>query len=1318
MTWLPVGGIGSTTAAWRGYNNAAVSDGATLSSVLLSTADTVATYEEENDSSTNPNAVSANNEGEWDWVLEHNATAGTSYCFRTITAQGETLDEYDRYPALVTNRKPNTPTIEAPFDNEQLASTTPWFEFTSEDAEGNDVTYQVQIDDDTTFASPVIDRDSQTNFTEFSNVVTPADKDPFTSGQTVRFVPTTALTNGTTYYWRVRGKDRNASATWSDWSSTYSVTINTGTTITTWYQTTAEQFATDAFDDTEVSGNDIILTTGFTPGTTTGTAVDFDDRTTGNAWGSLSWNDNETTGDIRYRIEYLAGSTWTLVPDADLPGNSSGFGTGPVSLLSLSPTTYNQIRVRANLTNIGGTPRLLDWTIAWGLAVEQPTQYTLFDNEKTGTTTPTFTFESSDPQNNDLVYELSISTSPSFTASTTRTSNIHGGFTNTASSTDTSPFVSGDRMQFKVQVADALTNNTTYWWRVRAKDPSGGDVWSVWSPSRSFTVDTAITVSTWFQTTDDQFSTDTLTDTEISGSNSVRVSTVRREAFVAYAESTVQAPRYRLWNGTTWAAEGTALSIGAPIYWVEAAAAPTRDEYIIVTMASTGRVDAQVFNGTTNTWGNKVQIGTASNNLRRGFDIAYETTSGDAVVVSCMGTEAAYRVWNGSSWDVSTSSITLSVTNNCEWVKLASDPTSDEMIMVARDTTAGATDYQALVWSGSAWANSSTFGSQVTAANEGIAIEYEESGGQAVVAVSNGANNNFIYNTWNGTIWQGTNTVTTGNDFAAGRLARDSGSDELGMCYIDIDGDIGYVEWSGSAWPTAFAEIELTGNSINGRPVSCEFETSAGRDNFVMIPYSDDINARYQYFNGTTPSGEADVSTITDSWEIRSVRTGDGNILAVAYDDANTEYDFSYWNGTSWSTEEVLETSSITTTAPATVPIDIVERRYPSFTSGTLTSDSVVFSDGSGPKWQSMSWNDTTPGSSDILYAVEYYASTTDTWARIPDSAIPGNSVGTTTSPIDLSNISRTTYNTIRAVADLTCVGGNCPSVNDWTVAWSEGIVVSGTAQAYNQSTNVTSGTVAVAVNGVLQTGKTATISSGTWSIPNVTVFENDIVTVFIDGAADSAEAAAVLVYDGTGDITGVNLYERHLTLGSADNQTITNANIGQYDNSVSGDEDVFFDVDAGNDLAACAAAVTGCADVEIVVKASNTYRPDSTSSGNVTTHDIEINGTVTADNNTFYIGGSWDNNSVFTKGVSTVVFTATSTTETIDSTGATTANFNAVTFGQTSGATPSRTRSSSRSTAPRRTRAARTSRRPTRARTSRQRRSSRCRGARTRRAR
>jgi hypothetical protein len=250
------------------------------------------------------------------------------------------------------------------------------------------------------------------------------------------------------------------------------------------------------------------------------------------------------------------------VPDADLPGNSSGFGSSPVSLLSLSPTTYNQIRLRGNLTDIGGTPRLLSWTVTWGFAVEQPTLIDLFDNEKTPTTTPTFGFYSTDPEANSLVYQLSISSSETFTSSTTRNSDVHAGFANTASSTDTSPFEDGDTISFKVQQADALSNGTTYWWRVRARDPSpGADVWSVWSEARSFTVDTAVNVSTWFQTTDAQFETDTLIDTEVYGSNSVRVTSIIREAFTAYAEGTAQVPRYRIWNGSSWGTEGSGQSV-------------------------------------------------------------------------------------------------------------------------------------------------------------------------------------------------------------------------------------------------------------------------------------------------------------------------------------------------------------------------------------------------------------------------------------------------------------------------------------------------------------------------------------------------------------------------------------------------------------------------------------------------------------------------------------------------------------------------------------------------------------------------------------
>ena len=1265
--WFDVGATGSTTAAWRGYDNSGLTDGTTLPSTLLTNSDIRGTYEESNDSVTNPNGASANQETEWDWTLEHRAAAGITYCFRAISSGGVPLNEYDRYATLVTNVEPSAPLLDKPFDNEQLASTTPWFEFAAEDPEANDITYQIQIDDTYDFSSTVVDINSQTNFNDFTNLVTPSDKDPFNSGQSVRYIPTSALSNNTTYYWRVRAKDRNASTEWSDWSEVHSVTVDTSTVVSTWFQTRMEQFDTNTQEDTEATtspAHDTILVPGFTSGTTTSTSIDFDWHSTGNAWNELSWTDNETSSDIKYHIEYLSGDTWSLIPDSDLGGNAAGFDTSPISLLSLSPTTYNEIRLRANLTNSGATPRLNDWTVEWGFAVEQPTQVALFDNEKAGTTTPTFKFYSTDPQSNDLEYEISISQTTDFAASTTRRSGAHAGFTNTASSTDLTPFNDGDTIQFKLQQADALTNGNTYWWRVRARDVNGANVWSTWSELRSFTIDTTVVVSTWFQTTDEQFATDELNDTETTGSDSVQITSIIREALVAYAEGTTQVPRFRIWNGSSWGNEGSGVSVGNTIRFVELDANPARDEYIAGTMTAAGKVQAQILNGTTDTWGNLADVVTAvSDATQRGFDVAYETDSGDALAVSCNGTEAMYRIWNGSSWGATTT-LNLAVSGNCEWIRLASDPASDEIILVARDATAGAVDYEAMVWNGSSWGNSTAFGSQVTANNEGIAVEYEESGGQAIVVVANGANNNFIWNAWNGSGWAGTNTVAIGNDFAGGRLKSDLGSDSMAFCYIDIDADIGFARWNGSSW-SASSELELTGNSANGRPVTCEYETTAGRDGYIMIPYSDTIQAEYQFWDTSILNGPTVLTTITDSWEMRSARTGDGNILVVAYDDANTEYDFTFWNGSTWSTEQQLEATSITTVAPATIPIDIVARRFPSFTSGNVVSTPVDFDDGIAPKWEEVAWTDLTPGTSNILYQVEYFTSTSS-WAVIPDVDLPGNVAGTTTSPIDIGDLNRTTYNVIRLKANLACSAGDCPTLSDWTIEWSEGVNISGTAQAYNQSTNLTSGTVGVAVNGTLQTGKTATIqANGTWTIPNVTVFTDDVITVFIDGAGEEGEAVAITKYDGVGDVTGIPLYQRHLTIGSNDNQTITNANISQYDSSVSGDEDVFHDVDGGNDLTVC--AVAGC-DAEIYIKSGNTYQPDSSSSGNVTTHDIEIDGTLTGDGNTITLYGSWDNDGTWNANSSTVVMAATSSTETIDSGTSGTRAFNNLTVGSGSG--------------------------------------------------
>jgi hypothetical protein len=85
-------------------------------------------------------------------------------------------------------------------------------------------------------------------------------------------------------------------------------------------------------------------------------------------WIAFSWNDNQPASTtIRYQLLYFDGMDWVLIPEADLPGNSSGFASSPIDLSFLATTTYNELRLQANLSTEDAsiTPLLLDWQINW-----------------------------------------------------------------------------------------------------------------------------------------------------------------------------------------------------------------------------------------------------------------------------------------------------------------------------------------------------------------------------------------------------------------------------------------------------------------------------------------------------------------------------------------------------------------------------------------------------------------------------------------------------------------------------------------------------------------------------------------------------------------------------------------------------------------------------------------------------------------------------------------------------------------------------------------------------------------------------------------
>ncbi|MBN1814237.1 MAG: hypothetical protein JXA14_20530, partial [Anaerolineae bacterium] len=157
---------------------------------------------------------------------------------------------YDIYSAKL-NEDPLAAALSAPADGKET-SLTPDFVFSATDPDGDALSYQIQIDADSDFGSPLVDKDSSAVTEGFSgsdanfDLDSPlADKDsltdaagfsgsdPYPSGSDVTYTyqdTDPALSEDTTYYWRVRAKD--FTSTWGDWSAVWSFDANDPTAVT------------------------------------------------------------------------------------------------------------------------------------------------------------------------------------------------------------------------------------------------------------------------------------------------------------------------------------------------------------------------------------------------------------------------------------------------------------------------------------------------------------------------------------------------------------------------------------------------------------------------------------------------------------------------------------------------------------------------------------------------------------------------------------------------------------------------------------------------------------------------------------------------------------------------------------------------------------------------------------------------------------------------------------------------------------------------------------------------------------------------------
>lgn len=107
-------------------------------------------------------------------------------------------------------------------------------------------------------------------------------------------------------------------------------------------------------------------------------------------WEIVSWiADRPVLTDARVRFYTGSSSSYTLVPDTDLPGNSAGFTTRLVNLRGLSPTTYPELTVGITMTTTDSTATpSVDELRLWYRESSAPRSgesYTLRGNKTIGT---------------------------------------------------------------------------------------------------------------------------------------------------------------------------------------------------------------------------------------------------------------------------------------------------------------------------------------------------------------------------------------------------------------------------------------------------------------------------------------------------------------------------------------------------------------------------------------------------------------------------------------------------------------------------------------------------------------------------------------------------------------------------------------------------------------------------------------------------------------------------------------------------------------------------------------------------------------------
>ncbi|MFQ5406050.1 MAG: hypothetical protein ACE5DI_02760 [Candidatus Micrarchaeia archaeon] len=282
------------------------------------------------------------------------------------------------------------------------------------------------------------------------------------------------------------------------------------------------------------------------------------------------------------------------------------------------------------------------------------------------------------------------------------------------------------------------------------------------------------------------------------------------DALVVYRTGTNNV-NYRVWDGNTWSSEQSASSIGGSgdLNWIVLASKPGSNEIMLVTLKDDSELHAQVWDG--NAWSAAQTLSTNVDDLptRQVFDVAYESSSGNALAVYLNdgSSNPAYRTYSAGSW--SAQSNANNVGASPRWIRLASNPSSDEIMLAVLDSSR---DLNAQAWDGSSFAANQELDNNLqTHGQRSFDVAYQADG-NAVIAYGERRDTSPAYRTWNGASWSSpSNIVNIGSNTRWIELAANASGNDMVFADLDAAHDLSVTRWDGSSW-SGYQEIERRGD--------------------------------------------------------------------------------------------------------------------------------------------------------------------------------------------------------------------------------------------------------------------------------------------------------------------------------------------------------------------------------------------------------------------------------------------------------------------------------------------------------------------------